>query len=313
MDKLITLIGFLFILSCSNTEYSPKYSNFDNDWERENLIGRVKSIEQFKANVSESKKKGTEKPDIQLKKEFSETGMLSYVEYFDSFGNLEYYIRNEFDSKGYRLKSITENYVLNTKSVEKNIIDSTTGKLISTNVNYSDSSYLNGFFKYDEKENLIEQLSVEDKDTTKNQFEYIFDTRGNIVTRKQIQKTEDSIYEYLNEYKYNQDNNLIELKSSSEFSETALAYEYDNRNRIKMIAEFNNGELQKESFYDKLNNQTLVKFYNNGSLSKEMKFEYELDKTGNWIKRKVFINEHTSQKSSWIPIYNETRKFEYYE
>jgi hypothetical protein len=313
MNKIIKLLGFLFILSCSNTEYSPKYSNFDNDWERENLIGKVKTIEQFKANVTDSKKKETENPVIQVKKEFTETGMLSYVEHFDSFGNLEYYIRNEFDSKGYRLKSISENYILNSKSVEENIFDTTIGKLISTNINFSDSTYLKGFFKYDKKGNLIEQLSIEDKDTTKNIFEYIFDTSGNIVSRKQIQKTEDSKYEYRNEYKYNQDNNLIELKSSSEFSETQLAYEYDNRNRTKMIAEFNNGELQKESFFDKFYNQTLVKFYNNGSLSREMKFEYELDKKGNWIKRKVFIKEHTSQRKSWIPIYNETRKFEYYE
>jgi hypothetical protein len=313
MNKIIKLLGFLFILSCSNTEYSPKYSNFDNDWERENLIGKVKTIEQFKANVTDSKKKETEKPVIQVKKNFTETGMLSYIEHFDSFGNLEYYIRNEFDSKGYRLKSISENYILNSKSVEENIFDPTIGKLISTNINYSDSTYLKGFFKYDKKGNLIEQLSIENKDTTKNKFEYIFDTSGNIVSRKQIQKTEDSKYEYRNGYKFNQDNNLIELKSSSEFSETELAYEYDNRNRIKKIAEFNNGELQKESFFDKLNNQTLVKFYNNGSLSKEMKFEYDLDKTGNWIKRLVFINEHSSQRKSWLPIYNETRKFEYYE
>lgn len=313
MKNIISLLGFLFILSCSNIDYSPKYSNFDNDWERENLIGRVKSIEQFKANVTDSNKKETEKPVIQVKKEFSETGMLKYFEHFDSFGNLEYYIRNEFDSKGYRLKSITENYVLNTNSVEKNIFDSTIGKLISTEIYFNDSTYLKGFFKYDKKGNLIEQLSVEDNDTTTNRFEYIFDTSGNIVSRKQIQKTEDSKYEYLNEYKYNQDNNLIELKSSSEFSDTELAYEYDNRIRIKMIAEFNNGELQKESFFDKLNNQTSVKFYNNGSFSKEMKFEYELDKTGNWIKRKVFLNEHTNQSRSWIQIYNETRKFEYYE
>jgi len=313
MNKITALLGFLFILSCSNTEYSPKYSNFDNDWERENLIGRVKSIEQFKANVSDIKKKETEKPIIQLKKEFSETGMITYIENFDSFGNLEYNNRNEFDSNDYRLKSISENFVLNTKTVENNIIDSTIGKIISTKINFSDSTYIKGFFKYDKNGNLIEQLSIEDKDTTKNRFEYIFDTSGNIVSRKQIQNTEDNIYEYLSEYKYNQDNNLIELKSSSEFSETALTYEYDNRNRIKIIAEFINGELQKESFFDKLNNQTLVKFYNNGSLSKEMKFEYELDKTGNWIKRKVFLNEHTNQKSSWIPIFNETRMFEYYE
>jgi hypothetical protein len=313
MKKTITLLGSLLILSCSNTEYSPKYSDFDNDWERENLIGKVKTIEQYKANVTDSRIKDDEIPIIQIKKEFTETGKISYEEYFDSFGRLEYYNRNEFDSKDYKVNSTSENFVTSSKSVQTNTFDTLINKIISVNINFNDSSYLSGFFKYDKKDNLIAQLSIENGDTTSNIFEYNYAVNGKILSKKQIQRTENGIYEYLNEFKYNLDSNLIELKNISEFSETSITYEYDNKSRIKKIAESNYGKIEKETFFDKFYNQTLVKFYNNGSIIKEMQFDYELDKTGNWIKRKVFVKEHTSQEIKWIPIYSEIRKIEYYD
>jgi hypothetical protein len=313
MKKTITLLGSLLILSCSNTEYSPKYSDFDNDWERENLIGKVKTIEQYKANVTDSRIKDDEMPIIQIKKEFTETGKISYEEYFDSFGRLEYYNRNEFDSKDYKVNSTSENFVTSSKSVQTNTFDTLISKIISVNINFNDSSYLSGFFKYDKKDNLIAQLSIENGDTTSNIFEYNYAVNGKILSKKQIQRTENGIYEYLNEFKYDLGSNLIELKNISEFSETSITYEYDNKSRIKKIAESNYGKIEKETFFDKFYNQTLVIFYKNGSIIKEMKFDYELDKTGNWIKRKVFVKEYTRQEIKWIPIYSEIRKIEYYD
>jgi len=310
--QIITILSFFYFISCSNVDYKPKYKDFENSWERENLIGKVKTHEQYKANVIDFETGETEKPIIEFKKEYTKAGNISYQEYFDNFGNIEQYVKNEFDNKGYRTKSVSENFIMSSKSIETAKYDTLIKKQVSVHVVYNDTIDFDAFFIYNQNGNLTEQKSIQDRDTTSNQFEYKFNDKEEILLKKQIQNSEYGNSVYLNEFKYDQNGNLIKLSNKSEFGESISTYKYDGENRIKKLTEYTSGQIEKETVFDEYYNQTLVRFYVSNALHKEMIYEYKFDNTGNWIKRDVFMKEHFGHKKT-LPIYTETRQIEYYE
>lgn len=308
--QIIKILGLLVLIGCNSIDYKPKYKDFTNSWERENLIGKVKRLEQYKANVTDLETGKTDNPVIEFKKEFTETGNISNQEHFDNFGKLEQYVKNTYDKNGFRAESISENSVMPMKSIEKAVFDTTTKKQISAHVIYNDTLIFDAFFKYDKHGNLTEQTNIQSGDTTKVVFEYEYANDGQILFKKQIDNEKN---EYTNEFKYDEKGNLIELINKSEFfGEMKSIYEYDSKNRIKKITEHKSGQIEKETSFDKSYNKTLVRFYVSNGLHKEMKYEYEFDKTGNWIKREVFMKEYFGDKKT-IPIFTETRMIEYFE
>ncbi len=259
--RAIIILSFLILIGCNSVDYKPKYKDFANSWERENLIGKVKTLKQYKASVTDIERGKTESPIVEFKKEFTESGYISYQEHFDSFGNLEQYTKSTYDSNRFRIKLITEDYGISMKTEEKAVFDTIIKKQISAHVILNDSIKFDALFKYDENENLIESISIENTDTTVNRLEYKYDDNKNIILKKQIQKDDSDIYEYFNEYKYNQEGNLIELLFKSDYVETKSTYEYDKNNRLQKISEFQSGEIQKETILDKFYNKTLVRFF----------------------------------------------------
>lgn len=308
--QIIKILSFLFLIGCNNIDYKPKYKDFANAWERENLIGKVKKLEQYKANVTDFETGKTDKPTIEFKKEFTEIGNISYQEHFDNFGGLEQYIKNTYDKNGFRIESISENSVMPMKSIEKAVFDTIIKKQISAHVIYNDTLIFDAFFKYDNHANLIEQTNIQKGDTALGNFEYKYGNNGQILYKKQIDNQRN---EYTNEFKYDSKGNLIELINKSDFfGAMKTIYEYDSKNRIKTITEYKSGQIEKETSFDKFYNMTLVRFYVSNALHKEMKYDYEFDKSGNWIKREVFMKENFGDKKT-LPIYTETREIEYYE
>jgi hypothetical protein len=308
--QIIIILGFLVLVGCNSNDYKPKYKDFANAWERENLIGKVKILEQYKANVTDLETGKTEKPIIEFKKEFAENGNISSQLHYDNFGKLEQSVKNTYDKNGFRIESISENYVMPMKSIEKAVFDTIAKKQISAHVIYNDTLIFDAFFKYDNHGNLIEQTNIQNGDTTKGVFEYKYANDGKILLKKQIDNERN---EYTNEFEYDSKGNLIELISRSDFfGEMKSVYEYDSKNRIKTITEFKSGQIEKETSFDKFYNMTLVRFYVSNALHKEMKYDYEFDKTGNWIKREVFMKENFGDKKT-LPIYTETREITYYE
>ncbi len=311
--QIIQILIITLLFGCNNIDYKPKYKDFANAWERENLIGKVKKLEQYRANVTDFETEKTDKPIIEFSKEFSETGNILYQETFDNFGKLEQYIKNQYDKHGYRTESVSENFVMPTKSIEKAKFDTLTGKQLSAQVISDDTLKFEAFFKYDKYSNLVEQTDIQNGDTTLGSFEYKYDNVGRILFKKQIDNGEHSINETTNEFKYDAEGNLLELISKSElFGEMKPTYEYDSKNQIKKITEYKSGQIDKETLFDKFYNKTLVRFYKSNALNKEMKYEYEFDKKGNWIQRNTFMKEYFGDKKT-VLIYKETRKIEYYE
>jgi len=313
IKQIIKILGLLLLFSCNTIDYNPKYKDFENSWERENLIGKVKTFEKYKANVSDFKTGEADNPVIEFKKEFTELGNISYQEYFDNFGKLEQYIKNEYNEKGHRVKSISENFLMPSKSIET-IEYNAKGKQISVNIILNDTLTFNAKFEYNNDGYLINQTEIQDQDTTNNIITYIFNESGNITLKKQIQNCKYGIYEYINTFKYDNENNLLESQSkSNDFGSTKVIYSYDNKNRIEKITQYQNDEIEKETLFDKFYNQILVRFYDSVTLDKEMKYKYSFDNKGNWIERKIYMKEHFGKDKNWKPVYIETRKIEYYE
>lgn len=310
--QIINILSFLFLIGCNNVDYKPKYKDFANAWERENLIGKVKSLKQYKANVTDIEKGETERPIVEFKKEFTKSGYIFYEEHFDNFGKLQQYTKNIYDKNGFRIESITENFVMPMKTVEKAVFDTIIKKQISTHAIFNDSIKFDAFFKYDENGNLIESISIENADTTIDRLEYEYDNNKNIILKKQIQRVDSDIYEYFSENKYNQEGNLVELTFKSDFAETKSAYDYDKKNRLRKIVEYQSGEIQKETIFDEFYNKTLVRFFVKGTPNKEINYKYKFDNKGNWIKSEVFVKENL-ESNKMVPIYTETREIEYYE
>jgi hypothetical protein len=308
--QIIKILGVLFLIGCNNIDYVPKYKDFENDWERENLIGKVKTLKQLKANVKDFTTGKIDKPTIEFKKEFTKAGKISYQEHFDNLGKLKQFIKNSYDKKGFRIESISENSIMPSKSVEKAVYDTITKNQISAHIIYNDTLIFDAFFKNDKHGNVIEQNNIQNGDTTSGSFEYKYDNHGRILFKTQIDNEKN---EYTNEFKYNSEGNLIELINKSDFfGEMTSIYEYESKSRIIKITEYKSGQIEKETSFDKFYNKTLILFYVNNELHKEMKYEYKFDKTGNWIMRDVFMKEYFGDRKT-IPIFTETREIEYYK
>lgn len=310
--QIIKILLLLLIVSCNTINYKPKYKDFENAWERENLIGNVKKITQYKANVTNLETGKTEKPVIEFKKEFTETGNISYQEHFNNFGKLQQYTKNTYDKNGFLIESISENSVMPMKTEQKAVFDTIMKKQVSIHAISNDSIKFDAFFKYDKNGNLIKTISIENADTTINRLEYKYDDFKNIILKKQIQKVDSVTYEYFDEFKYNQEGNIVESSFKSDYAETKSIYEYDKENRLLKISEFQSDQIQKETTFDKFYNKTLVRFFVNEAPNREMKYEYKFDNKGNWIKSEVFVKENI-ETDKIIPIFIETRKIEYYE
>ncbi len=307
--KTVLLSIVLVIFGCGNIDYKPKYRDFTNDRERENLIGKVKKLEQYKANVIDLKTGKTDKPIIEFKKEFTEIGNILKQEYFDSFGMLEQYVENIYDENGYRIESVLKNYLMPMTSIENVVFDTIIKQPIFIHSVFNDTLMSDDFFRYDKHGNVVELINVKNGDTALVNVEYVYDNNGRILL-KTFDDGEDA---YINEFKYDSNGNLISLINTSDFYlEIKLMYEYDKTNRITKITEYEANQMTKEILYDKFYNKTLVRSYANNILDKELKYSYKFDRYGNWTRQEVFLKQCPNDKT-FIPIFTETRKIEYYK
>jgi len=307
------LFGFVFLMACNNAQEKLNYNNNQNDWKNDKLIGEVKTLVQYKANVINSKNRITEKSRIEFKKEYTKFGMISFQEYYDNFKELKQDTKNEYNNKGLRVKSITNFYTMHSKMVQTNQYD-TDGRLISLSIINDDSLALNARLEYNSHGDLIKETGIQNGDSNKVIFEYKYNNNGKIVLKKQIQNERSEKNEQVFIYKYNKSGNVVEETNKSNiFGEIKLTYEYNSKNKLKKSSEYQNGQIQKETYFDSKHNQTLIKYYENKILNREMKFEYKFDDTGNWIVRKAFLKENFAKDEKFKPVYVETRKIEYYE
>ncbi len=308
MKKLLLIIfGLIILTSCNNSDYKPKYTDFENDWEQDNLISKVKTLSQSKAYVKDFETEETENPVIEFKKAYTDFGEISYQEHFDIFGKLEQSFKNEYNDKGYRIKSTSKNHKMLSKLVTITEFNNQ-GKPISGEIIFNDTLEVEAEWEYDSYGNPTTQINIENGDTTHAFIEFKYNKEGKVIEKKQIDDDENF---NITKYKYDTKGNKIELIFISEFvEEMKSTYKLDKENRILKITQYNSNQIEKETLFDRFYNQTYVKFYRNGVINREMKYKYDFDKNGNWIKRKVFMKE---KNKNFRFSYVEIREIEYYE
>jgi len=332
--KIRTLLslGLILLTSCNSTGHKPIYNNFKNDLDRENLVGKVRSLEKYKIIVSDSKTETTNDPTKEFLMEFTKTGNLSSLKRYDVFGKAIYSTQNLYNKKGQKIKAFTEDSYRPSKSVEE--YEYKDDKLSIAKVFVNGTLIYVSYSEYDKSGHLTKQLEIQKNDTTLNKLTYLFDKRGNVLSKRSIQTTRNDRYEYVNTYKLDDKNNILEINSKLDiFGASKTVNVYDSKNRIEKSIEygdkqtqkkiskdsieksidFKDKQIQKEIFYDKFYDETLIRFYRNGALEREVKYEYEFDTKGNWIKRKAYVKNSSTNSDEFKFVYVETRKILYYE
>jgi hypothetical protein len=309
---LILFFSLVIFIGCTNREHTHKYQSFGNAWEHDNLFGKVKTLEEFRANVINFNTNQTEESIIQFRKKYSETGQLIYHETFSNFGELEQRLQNEFDSSGNRVKTNLENFLFPFKSTETAVYDDE-GRLVFTSGTFDDTLHVSAVYKYDHLNNLFTQKSIQNSDTSSVFFEYKYNVQDQIVWRKQIDVSNEGVYEFITEFLYDNAGNNIELFNTSEIlGELKIQHEYNAENKLIRTTEFQDGYKSRETTFDIHQNPILVKHFYSSEFVSELKHDYSFDRTGNWIERRTFLNENDGDKRAFKLIFFETRKIEYY-
>lgn len=315
MKKItILILSLSFLISCSNQpDRIPKYGNFENAWEKDNLFKEIEELTEYKASFYDFQNKITETPIPIVRKHYTEFGKILFQEHYNNFGEIDQILKNEFNDKQQVIKSYSENMITSYKSIELFEFDNN-GNRILVKINYNDSTELIAKFEYDSLNNLTNQLSIQNTDTSKVKFEYTYNEIGNILLKKQISKDKNGSYVYLNEFKYDNQGNLLENSNKSDIiGEMKIVYEYDNLDRIQKQTEYNNNQITKETQFDQFYNPVNIKYFESSSVAKEMKYKYEFDSNSNWISRTAYLKEYFSKSKKFQPIFVESREIEYYE
>lgn len=311
-NSFIIILSFILLISCNNTDYIPKYEDFENELEADYLQGRVKSFSQYKSDVIDSETGEKDETVIVMKKEYNEKGNITLLESY-VYGKLDQKTTKTYRNNGSELEIIFESPSVPMRQVQINNIDTVTKKIASSKIIYNDSLIDEYSFFYDSYGNVIKTEQISNGKSSTQQSEYTYGKNGNILQRK-ITGTSDSEeeYEFLHEFKYDDKENKIEFVNKSNFfPEMKTVYEYDNKKRIVKITNYDISQIEKETSYDECNNIISERFYRNNTLNYEIQYTYEFDNTGNWIQRDAFVIESKEGKKT-VPVYTESRVIEYY-
>jgi len=318
----ILFVLSVLLMGCNHTDNKPKYFDFENAWESENLIGNVKTLEQYKAQVNNPETGEKDLPLIVFKKEFTENGNILIEEYYGDTGQISSVLKIEYDKNGKKIKSTSKSFLF---PINSTVISeyNAAGNISTASIYQNDTLYEKGSFEYNSEGRLIAETSIRKADTATGTYAYKFDENGKIRWKKQTEIINNSRHENFIGFTYDKHGNLVEILNKAFYGnspsdkavpeyENKTMYEYDLKNRIRKTLRYESGEIKEEKEFDKYYNQVLVKYYTGGTLNREMKYEYEFDAQGNWIERKTFLKQHTSQDKNWIPVFVETRKIVYY-
>lgn len=313
----------LLTISCSNEKT-------ENDLSKENLFGKVKSVETTTFYAVDSL--GT------IVKDGISTRIPTILNTYNEFGNLE----------------TTKKFILENPNRynEKVYYYNNLNKLVEEKFYLPNDSLSNEvFYKYDDNDNLIEWITNNDDKRFNLKYILKYDSQNNLIEELVYADSTyiyrgKEVYKYHNKTKkmfrynpkgvlrkeiiYDKNKKIIEeIEYDSLKNVTAKwTYNYDNKgNKIEenwfktdTILDF------KIVFkYDKYNNPIeKIRFSNKNIASSGDIYEYEYDKKGNWIKKTHFQSLHSAHnklfyfpkfppKSEFIPIVIIERKIEYYK
>ncbi|HEY9701713.1 MAG TPA: hypothetical protein V6C58_04670 [Allocoleopsis sp.] len=281
MKYLFYLFVLTFLAACTNADNAKK----NNDVEKENLYGQVKSIKEYVLETVDS---------------FGVIKIVdSTINYFKLF-NIDEKIIEEFEYAGdsdsitskktfrydYRGNIIEEIKFYRDNAGEKKSIQryiynyNSNGDISEATLIYAtDSLITRRLIKYNNRGKKIEEISYESDGKISKRVIYKYDNKENIVEK--ISYNSNGKLEYNSTYKHDVHGNEIE--------ET----KYNSDGSLEKFKIDKNGNMTERTSYDA-----------DGNLKDDVTIKYEIDKNGNWIKK-------TSNQGSKEKIIV-ARRIEYY-
>jgi antitoxin component YwqK of YwqJK toxin-antitoxin module len=311
--KLINSIifGMLFLVSCSEGHRLPKYHEFSNDWERENLFGEVKELMLFQASILDPKTNTEEEAIKSYRLEFTDFGKIAHLEHYDRMGHIRQYQKNLFNEKRQMVESSSANLLLPVNSFETFQFDDSGNQIFSKSIS-NDSSEIVKKFLYDAQGNQVMRETIQNNDTTRVHIFYDYDGNGKMLRKRQETLVGKELKTQTGEYQYDKKGNLIKSINRSEIFDYETSFKYSPKNIIRKIEYYENGQMNREIFFDKHFNPVLVKYYRDNELVNEMKYKYRFDRIGNWVWRKLYLREMLEKGRKFQPVLVETRMIGYY-
>ncbi|UKM63466.2 hypothetical protein GSB9_00008 [Flavobacteriaceae bacterium GSB9] len=295
------------------TDLLPIYSDSKNALQGNNLYGKVKKIEYYKTTFQNTQNE--DKPVLNKIEEYTDFGELKKVEYFDNYGSLLQTNVIDYNKNQKFIKSVSINKANKSKIIQTSEYDSiyNTSELI---VFVNDTIDHKTTFYYGQNDYQIKRISVKGNDTTEVNLEYTFDDNDKIISSTEKEKGNDKSMT-TNLFKYDNNNNLIELSYKTEWMEMISEMEWKDGRIFKQTSYTISADLKKHTDniteFDILYNPINSKEFEDSKLNRELKFEYEFDENGNWIKKNVSMKEHFNNSKDFVPIYVETRKISYWK
>lgn len=314
---LLTLLSIILI-KCQNktelrTDLQPIYSDSKNALQGNNLYGKVKKIEYYKTTFQNTENE--DKPVLNKIEEYTDFGELKKVEYFDNYGELTQTNDIHYNENQEFVKSVSIN-----KSKESNIIQiseyDTIKNTSELSVFVNDTIDHKTTFYYGKNDYQIKRISIKGNDTTEVNLEYAFDNNDKIISSTQKEKGNDKSMT-TNLFKYDNNNNLTESSYKTEWVEMISETEWKDGRIFKQTSYTISADLKEHTNniteFDILFNPINSKEFEDSKLNRELKFDYEFDENGNWIKKNVSIKEHFNNSKEFVPIYVDKRKISYWK
>lgn len=291
-------------------------SKKENDWDKNDIKGKVKSITEI---------------SYEAKDRFGKIEKISRKRKYDFI----YDYQKKYDIEGYMIenKEFNSDGSLKSKIIYKY---DDMGKLIEGNENNSDGSFLKCYiniyndkgviietnyyntignietkytYKYDKRGNKIETNEYNSDGNIETKYIYKYDDKGNKVEENKYNS--DGILKTKYIFKYDNKGYLLEKNTFySEGLETITKYDYqfdDIRNKI--ISKnylYENYSYKVVDIFDKSGNEVETIFYDEYEvITSHYTYEYEFDEQKNWIKKIEFKNQ--------TPTYLLEREIVYFE
>ncbi|MGZ0016804.1 hypothetical protein [Yeosuana sp. AK3] len=295
------------------TDLQPIYSDSKNALQGNNLYGKVKKIEYYKTTFQNTENE--DKPVLNKIEEYTDFGELKKVEYFDNYGELLQTNVIDYNKNQKFIKSVSINKSNKSKIIQTSEYDSINNTSELT-VFVNDTIDHETTFYYGQNDYQIKRISVKENDTTEVNSEYAFDDNDKILSSTQKEKGNNKSM-ITNLFKYDKNNNLIESSYKTEWMEMISETEWKDGRIFKQTSYTISADLKKHTDniteFDILYNPINSKEFEDSKLNRELKFDYEFDENGNWIKKNVSMKEHFNHSKEFVPIYVDTRKISYWK
>ncbi len=318
INTLISLgkIALLFTVFFSFSSCSSDKK--ENDWSKEKLKGKVKSLTEISYVAIENNGK------IEKGQRVNE----AMSDFQNKYGEHGFIIeRNEYKSDGSLIGNYIYKYGDNDKIVEGSEIRYYNGSLMSKNISkYKDGNRIEGSIynadgnldskytsKYDKDGNRIEISFYDADDSLVSRGKYKFDKDGNGIESKMF-NPDGSLHSKVT-FKYDENGNEIEANYTSNDGSFDYQYisQYDksgNKLERKIYDPKGNLKYRYTYKYDEHGNVTeRSEFKADGTLNGKFTTKYEYDKVGNWIK----VTKHRTEYEKEIAVSITERTFEYYK